>query len=120
MEDAFGIVANVVSDSVLRTGAKVWICYCNGDAEKPRVWGLSRGGRPIEKYTAYKRLTNFRAAWIPENLRTRVSYQYGKKADAEQHAESLAKQWAGVRSFRKDGSMIQDGKSVGEAFRKHS
>lgn len=89
----YGIVANVVADKALRTGAKVWIEYCNGDAEHPFVRGLSKSGRPIEKYTAYKRLTNFRAAWVPPNMRERMGWAWEDKAAAEKLAGELAAIW---------------------------
>ena len=41
--------------------------YCNGDAACPIVFGLSKIWRMTQKYTHYKRLTNFRVAWIPEH-----------------------------------------------------
>lgn len=115
----FGVVANVASDRVLRTGAKVWIQRCNGDAECPVVRGCSKSGRVVEKYTHYKRLTNFRAAWIPEHLRQRVIWQWPEKARAQQVAESLASMWSGVRYFNRDGSEVKkDGITTGEAFRR--
>lgn len=91
----YGIVANVLTDKALRSGAKVWILYCNGDAENPVVRGLSKSGRPIEKYTKYARLYNFRAAWIPPNLRKDVGWSWEKKDEAEQRAAALAEIWGG-------------------------
>ena len=95
----YGLIANVMSDRVLRTGAKVWIRYCNGDAACPLVTGLSKSGRRVQKYTHYKRLTNFRAAWIPEHLRKVVAWQWETKDEAAKHAATLAAMWAGVRYF---------------------
>lgn len=117
VSNVFGIVANVESDRILRTGAKVWVCYCNGDAEKPRVVGLNKGGRVTEKYIPYKRLTNFRAAWIPEHLRSLVHWQFASKDEAAGHAAALSKMWEGVRAFHRDGTLLKDGISAGEAFR---
>jgi hypothetical protein len=101
--EEYGIVANVQSDHALRTGAKVWILYCNGDAERPKVMGLSKGGRRIIKHMAYKRLTNFRAAWIPENVRKDVVWSFSKDA-AQQLAERLKQRWQDVRFFHPDGT----------------
>lgn len=117
--DMFGIVANVLSDRVLRTGAKVWIERCNGDAECPVVRGISKSGRVVEKYTHYKRLTNFRVAWIPEHLRDRVIWQWPEKEGAQQVAEKLSSMWGRVRYFNRSGSELkQDGITTGEAFRR--
>lgn len=124
MTDVFGIVANVISDKVLRTGAKVWICYCNGDASCPRVMGLAKGGNWCEKYTHFKRLENFRAKWIPEHLRAPaykgygVCWQYATKEEAQLHAVSLNEMWKGVRFFHSKGQLLRDGITEGEAFKR--
>jgi hypothetical protein len=117
-DNVFGVVANVVSDRVLRVGAKVWVGYCNGDAEKPKVVGCSKGGRVVEKYSAYKRLTNYRAAWMPEHLRDKVNNQFASKADAQAAADSLTKMWGDVRAYGPKGQLIKDGISAGEAFKR--
>jgi hypothetical protein len=90
---SYGIVANAVADKVFRRGAKVLILWCNGDAECPYVNGLSVGGRRITKYTHYKKLTNFRAAWIPEQIRETVGWRWEDKAKAEEMAAALNKRW---------------------------
>ncbi|CAJ0701645.1 hypothetical protein LMG19089_02890 [Ralstonia edaphis] len=102
----YGIVANVLSDRVLRTGARVWISRCNGDAVCPIVIGLSKGGRRVRKFTNYKRLAKFRAAWIPERLRGEVCWQWAEKHDAAEAAQKLSSLWAGVRFFSRDGSVL--------------
>lgn len=113
----WGLAANVKSDRALRAGAKVYICYCNGDAEKPVVIGLSKSGKPIEKYTTYKRLENFRAAWIPESIRDRVGWLYQTKAEAQDSADKLTAIWTGVRYFSRDGkTILQDGISANKAL----
>jgi hypothetical protein len=119
IEPLYGIVANVASDRVFRTGARVWLLGCNGDGEHPTAYGLSKNGRPVHKFTHYKRLTNFRAAWIPAHMRERMSgFQYADKADAEAVAKRLGERWADVRYFNRDGSvMLKDGKSAHEALR---
>lgn len=116
----YGIIANVLSDRILRTGAKVRINYCNGDAACPTVYGLSKGGRMVRKYTHYKRLTNFRAAWIPEHWQDRLAYKWDTKEEAERHAHKLAAMWAYVRYFNRDGTkLLQDGVTEEAAFRRN-
>jgi hypothetical protein len=117
--DVFGIVANVIQDAYLRNGAKVWIVYCNGDASNPRVIGISKNGRIVEKYIPYKRLRSFRAKWLPEHLRDRLCYQYTHKADADAHAAALHVMWDDVRAFKPDGTLIKDGISAGEAMKRY-
>jgi hypothetical protein len=115
----FGLVANVKSDHALRTGAKVWIHYCHGDAAHPFVSGISKSGRPIQKYTRYKRLTNFRAAWIPPPLRDRITWTWPDKEAAAQVAAKLEARWSDVRYFNPTGTELkQDGISEGESFRR--
>lgn len=120
MKDMFGIVANVMSDRVFRTGAKVWVCRCNGDAVCPIVIGLSKSGHQVTKYTKYKRLRNFRATYIPEHLRAEISLQWADKADATAFAHGLADVWTGVRYFSRGGLvLLQDGVSQEGAFKHH-
>jgi len=115
----WGIVANVISDRVLRTGARVWVERCNGDAECPVVRGLSKSGRQVRKYTHFKRLTNFRAAWVPEHQRDQISILYADKASASTSAEWLVAMWSGVRRFNRDGSvLLQPGISTNESFKR--
>lgn len=54
-----GIVANFSGDSSIRPGAKCWICR-GSDADRIRVWVLSRSGRRICKFVPTWRLSNFR------------------------------------------------------------
>jgi hypothetical protein len=113
----FGVVANVLSDHAVRTGAKVWIRYCNGDAEHPLVVGCSKSGRVIEKYTDYKRLTNFRAKWCPEHLRSRVAWLFVTKEEADALAQRLTAMWSDVRYFNRDGTELRkEGISANAAF----
>lgn len=113
--DRWGIVANVVSDRVLRTGARVWLLWVNGDAACPRVYGLSKGGRRIEKYTHYKRLHNYRAAWIPPVMQD-VLFQFPDRAAAERCAADLTRMWSGIRFFHRDGRLLADGEPQSAAF----
>jgi hypothetical protein len=119
MQPLFGIVANVKSDRVLRTGAKVWIYYCNGDASHPMVSGISKSGHSLQKYTHYKRLKNFRAAWVPAHLRGCVESAWPDKESAADIARKLAAMWSGVRYYNRDGAELrEDGISESEALRR--
>ena len=72
VQKEYGVVANVMEpDRVLRNGAKVWIMHGwgGGGWERLKVRGLSRGGRTVTKWVPIERLSNFRRAWMPENLR---------------------------------------------------
>lgn len=91
----FGIVANIPESRTLRNGAKVLIQFCNGDAERPHVEGLGKGGRKVGCYTAYKKLTNFRASWLTETERKFVwpNWQWADRADAEKFAATLSAKW---------------------------
>lgn len=127
MSDVFGLVANVVSDRALRTGAKVWILGWNGDAENAQVRGISKGGKTITKYIKLKRLAKFRAAWIPECRRWTPEskltdavwpgFQWEDKAHVAELAASLTKMWTDVQFFHRDGRLLRDGKPSSEAFK---
>lgn len=120
----YGIIANVKSDRQLRTGAKVWILECNGDAERPVVRGLSKFGKMIVKYCHYKRLENYRAAFIPEQLFEKYSRFYmtfDTKEKAEEIAQSLNEMWSDIRFYSRDGSnLLQDGEPASHAFKKNN
>lgn len=120
MGDKFGIVANVISDRVFRSGAKVWLSWHNGDAVCVKAIGLAKSGRVVEKYTHHKRTTTRRAKWIPEHLRERVRWQWDTKAEAQAFADSLNSMWAGVRFFDRNGRLLQDGVPESEAFKRAS
>lgn len=118
-EPLFGIVANVASDRVFRTGAKVWLLGVNGDAECPVAFGVSKGGRLVQKYTHFKRLTNFRGAWMPEHIRARRrNFGFHTREEADAVASRLAKMWRGVAYRHRDGTLLADGVSISEAFRR--
>ena len=85
----YGIVANVSKDSILRDGAKVWINFCNGDAERPKVFGLSKRGRIIHKYTRYSRLRNYRVAFIPAHWTDLPHFRWDTKEQAQEWASAL-------------------------------
>jgi hypothetical protein len=72
MTGEYGIVANVLeTDRVLRKGAKVWLKggWRDGGFKRLNVRGLSRSGRPVEKWVPITRLDTFRAAWLPPEMR---------------------------------------------------
>lgn len=113
----FGIVANVESDRVFRTGAKVYIltpesftfnCLCNG---------ISKSGRLIEKHISLKRLTNFRAAFVPDCISKRY-YKWNRpqlwesKEKCSEAAKRLEEIFKDIRYFSKDGKeLLKDGKT---------
>lgn len=115
----YGIVANVIEpDRVLRKGAKVWLASGTGGEGWHRFeWiGRSRSGRIIEKWAPTFRFNNFRAAWIPEHLRTRVTYMRGTKPEMEIRAKEL-NEWADEQRALHPGRQIgkpADGQSTQE------
>ncbi|OAB38316.1 hypothetical protein [Paenibacillus glacialis] len=112
----YAVVANVVKDNQLRVGAKVYILFCHGMAENPKVYGMARDGKRIEKYMPYKRLIKFRVQWLPEHIRDRVIWKYEDKGVAEQVAKTLELMWTNVRLFDEQGNQIREGVSASEAF----
>lgn len=122
----FCIVANIKSDRVFRTNAKVYILSANQGANSADVSGLSRGGRRVRKFVPYKRMENFRAAWVPPHMQEgKAPFQYvvqcwwHDKAAAQDAADKLAEIWSGVRYFDKYGdSLMQDGTTVGVAYKR--
>lgn len=118
-DEGWGIVANVVSDRTLRTGAKVWILGQDGNAETAVVLGLDKSGHKVRKFTKYKRLTNFRAAWIPPERRHEVEspFQYSTKEEAQKSADGFAAMWEPVRAMSRDGTQeIKPGITISEAY----
>ncbi|EPY06202.1 hypothetical protein PAALTS15_15821 [Paenibacillus alvei TS-15] len=111
----YGVVANVVIDKQLRNGAKVYILYCHGMARSPKVFGIARGGRRIEKYISYKKLNKFRAQWLPEHIRSKVVWKYVDRRDAERFAKSLELKWTNVRLLDEVGNIIREGIPESEA-----
>ena len=74
LDQGYGIVANVCApDSCFRMGAKCWLVGgTNGEGfDRFRFYGMSRGGRMIEKWCPANRLHNFRPAWIPPKIRAK-------------------------------------------------
>jgi hypothetical protein len=114
------VIANVIQDKILRTGAKIYVLYCNGDAEHPKVRGLAKGGRPITKHIPYKRLTNFRAAFVPPKMQLQgdVMWQWEEKEDAERLANALNDMWENIRFFDNKGNLIKDGLPASAAFKR--
>ena len=66
-ERIYCLVANVTQEKVLRNGAKVYVIQLSYDGAY--VTGLSKGGRRVTKWVALKRVSNFRAAWIPKHMK---------------------------------------------------
>lgn len=79
----FGLIANVNGDRVIRDGAKVFVTDPNGGGEAWEVNGLSLGGRRVTKYVRLKRMSNFRVAFIPENIRHLVRNKFETRELAE-------------------------------------
>ncbi|WP_098743551.1 hypothetical protein [Paenibacillus sp. EZ-K15] len=112
----YAVVANVVKDNQLRVGAKVYILFCHGMAENPKVYLMAKGGIRIEKYMPYKRLNKFRTQWLPEHIRERVIWKYEDKGVADQVAKRLELMWTNVRLFDEQGNQIREGVPASEAF----
>lgn len=120
-EVMYALVANVVSDHVLRHGAKVRIISAHDSAINAEVIGLSKGGRRVTKHIQWKRLTNIRVTFLPENHRKDTFLWWTIKEEAATIAQELMELWTGVRVLHPDGRVLQEGTTVGEAFdRKHS
>ncbi|MDQ0170651.1 hypothetical protein [Paenibacillus tundrae] len=107
----YAVIANVIIDNQLRTGAKVFILYCHGMAESPKVYGMAKGGKRIEKYISYKKLMKFRSQWIPEHIRHRVRWSYEDRASADRSAKALELMWTNVRVYDTSGTLVKDGVS---------
>jgi hypothetical protein len=117
------IIANVKEDKAFRNGAKVYLLNGRQSSNSVEVHGISKGGRKINKYIPYKRLENFRAAWVPDHLnyeKTKIWWGVGcwweLKEDAQDAANKLAMIWAGIRYFSEnEGRLMQDGAPTSEA-----
>ncbi|MGC5770827.1 hypothetical protein [Paenibacillus pabuli] len=112
----YAVIANVIGDNQLRTGAKVYILYCHGMAESPLVYGMAKGGKRIEKYISYKKLKKFRSQWVPEHIRHRVRWSYKHRADADRRAQTLDFMWTNVRAFDPAGQLIKEGLTKNEVY----
>jgi len=89
----WGVKANLAEPkSAIRTGALVWVVRTNPGwgGERLCVLARSRGGRLITTWIGTKRLTNLRAAWMPEHLR--------KHCCTWETREAAAKWATGIRS----------------------
>ena len=94
--DTYGVAANFIEgDKYVRTGAKCYITWGNSGwgAKRVQVWVRSRGGRVITRIIATKRLTNFRACWVPEHVRVSWGLVGGafftERGKAQRFAEDL-------------------------------
>ena len=112
----FCIVANVQTDHVLRSGAKVYVIASDQCAHQVEVFGLNKSGRLVGKYIAWKRLTNIRASFIPPHVAKRCRLWWEDKETVSALAEELTSIWKQVRSFHPDGRMLSDGVSANAAL----
>lgn len=90
----YGLVCNYSGDASVRRGAKCYVTWTNpGEGgDRMQVWCRSRGGRAILKIVNSKKLSNFRAAWIPAHVRTWEGvkgYPWWTKDEAVKHAQSM-------------------------------
>lgn len=119
MEDVryeYGIAANVVSDKVLRVGSKAFIVSYHPPHGK--VCGISKKGRRLEKWIAFKRLEKFRAKWIPDHLRDRICLVFCDKIEAQNFADDLQKYYEGLRFYKKNGEMLREGDTLEQRINK--
>lgn len=82
----WGVKANLAEPrSAMRTHALCWVMNPNPGwgGERVKVLARSRCGRLIETWIGTKRLTNLRAAWIPEHLRDSCAAWETKELAAE-------------------------------------
>ena len=90
-EQVFTIVANVSGDATFREGAKCWLISGTGGEGwyKFQWYGLNRFGRMVQKWSPTKRFTNFRAKFIPPNLKAIPVWFVGTREEMEAQAEKL-------------------------------
>ena len=113
----FCVVANVISDSSLRTNANVFILHRDNDPAKPYVRGRGKSNRQICKRIAMKRLTRFRAWWLPDHMREQVALSWDTKAEAMEFAAILHRTYGAMRAFNADGSvLIKQGLTESEVY----
>lgn len=96
----WGVKVNIAEPrSAMRTGALAWVFLTNKGwgGERLCVLARSRGGRLIQTWIGAKRLTNFRAAWIPVHLRDRVAAWETREA-ADEWAKRVQGRWANRHS----------------------
>ncbi|HLY90850.1 MAG TPA: hypothetical protein VKQ27_17845 [Acetobacteraceae bacterium] len=114
MPDEFGIVANVIeTDHFLRTGAKVWVIHgwSGGGYERLVVRGLTRGSSHAQKWVPIGRLSNFRAAWMPDKVRGKVWELQGTRDEMAARAavmQSLAERMRVAHPNRRFATLAQD------------
>lgn len=77
----YTVIANVIEDNQLRTGAKVYILYCHGMAESPLVWHGQGRKKNREGYF----LQNSGHSGC-QHIRHRVRWSYKHRADADRRA----------------------------------
>ena len=114
MSELWCICANIEGDKLLRDGSKVYILHCNGDAEKPIV-----KHRNIKKYTHFKKLRNFRAAFVPDSLRGDVIRVYDTKNAAAEAAKVLDLMWAPIKNGVPASQAFKTGNNIKNMFIKY-
>lgn len=90
---AWGIVVNWrEATKYVRAGARCYVTWDNPGwgGERLQVWVRSRGGRAIVIMRAAKKLTNYRAAWIPVHVRSWPNVLYCLFKTREEAAERAA------------------------------
>lgn len=115
----FGIIANVMTDHALRTGAKVFVVAQESGMGRVEVRGLCKRGRMITKHMAWKRLTNFRPAFLPPGMEEHCRVWWDDREAATRVAIELTEIWRFVRSFHPDGRLLNDGISEGQAIQEY-
>lgn len=115
----YGLVANVMTDHILRTGAKVHVIQYNGFIGRVEVTGLCKSGRRVTKHMAWKRLTNIRPAYIPPSIAEVTRVWWDDKEAAAKVALELTELWRDVRSFHPDGRLLNDGIPQGQAVKEY-
>ncbi|MCP4603891.1 MAG: hypothetical protein GY847_25785 [Proteobacteria bacterium] len=61
----WGVCANIKGDRLFRDGAKLTLVWLTNSVENFYMYGISRGGRRIEKWVSAKRLYNPRLCYDP-------------------------------------------------------
>jgi len=118
------IVANVKSDRVFRKGAKVTLLYWHGDFANVKVCGLSKAGRRVFKYIAFKKLNNFRPNVQPRYLgghvKDRLMETFGSKDEALDLSRILCGAFGGIQQFDHEGVLVEPGVTAREAYESYA
>lgn len=109
------IVGNVISDKILRTGARVYIIDPRYEFHSVIVRGLNKFGRATNKHIPWKRIENIRVGYIPPKLQKYCKLWWDDKEQAQLVASELNQIWKDVQSIHPDGRIIKEGMSLGQA-----